>query len=94
MSPSKIQIDYSNNGGSTWIDYDASDANKIKLVTDGLGSTFKIGKAVNGATTINDQLRVTITSGAYFDIKKLAIWLSTSGCSGCTCTIEKASYTY
>ena len=94
MPASHIQIEYSNNGGSTWIDYGAADGEKIKLVTDGLSHYFKIGKAVNGATTINDQLRITITSGAYFEIKKLAIWLSTEGCTGCTCAVEKASYTY
>ena len=29
MPASKIQIDYSNNGGSTWIDYGAADGEKI-----------------------------------------------------------------
>lgn len=76
-----LTIEYSTNGGSTWTDYGATDIQKIGLFAGGQG--FYLGKhSAAGTSTLNDQLRVTISTGAagiYTVLNKIAIYMSTSG---------------
>ena len=58
--PAGITIEYSNDGGTTWFDYGASDGEKIYLVS-GIGKTFDIGKKTSNITT-SDQLRITLNA--------------------------------
>lgn len=88
LNPSTTAIEYSKNGGSTWIDYGATDTEKIALVS-GLSGSFVIGKSTTSqVATANDKLRITIeANGLYTTLNKFAIYLSTSGSTGCTCTV-------
>lgn len=84
-----ITIQYSTNGGSTWTDYGASDSAKVGLFSSGYG--FNIGKATKDTLTTNCMLRVIINTdafGVYTSLNKFVIYLSTSGCGGCYCTID------
>ena len=93
-NPKGITIEYSNDGGSTWHDYGASDEQKLRLTTT--GSEFTIGK-VKSSTPENDMLRITFDTSTdngincYSDLNKFVIKISTLGSSGCYCKIQKAT---
>lgn len=92
-NPRGITIEYSNDGGNTWHDYGASDAQKLRLTT--IGDSFRIGK-VKSSTPSNDMLRITIDTSTktgincYTILNKFVIKISTQGSVGCYCTIQKA----
>ena len=47
-----IVVEYSQDGGSTWLDYGASDAAKINLFSQTRATTFRLGKdSTKGAQT-------------------------------------------
>ena len=96
-----ITVEYTTDGGSTWIDYGASDVQKISLVTS--NTAFYIGKraasAMDGTMTnsncSNYQVRVTVSSinssgthKIYTTSKKLLINISSNGSSGCKIKME------
>lgn len=90
--PAGITIEYSNNGGSTWIDYGATNSEKIAFVS-GLSTNFFYGKRLSGACTTNDKLRITFDGFGceiYTTLKSVLIEFSTGGASGGTVLVEKA----
>ena len=94
-NPQGITIEYSNDGGNTWLDYGASDAQKLRLTT--IGNGFTIGK-VKSSTPSNDMLRITFDTtsnngiSCYTILNKFVIFISSSGSQGCYCTIQGAIY--
>lgn len=95
MNIAGITIEYSNDGGTTWVDYGASDAVKGSLVTT--TATIKIGGSSKtaGSVTANDMLRVTldgVDGGVYTAINKVHIWVTTNGSSNCTVSLESYDY--
>ena len=86
-----LTIEYSTDGGSSYTDYGATDAQKVGLFSS--GQSFYLGKHTsNGSCTTNDRLRVTIDTGAaniYTVLNKIAIYMSTSGAT-VQVLIEKA----
>lgn len=94
-NPNGITIEYSNDGGNTWLDYDASDDQKLRLTT--IGDAFTIGK-VKSSTPSNDMLRITFDTtsnngiSCYTILNKFVIYISSSGSQGCYCTIQGAIY--
>lgn len=92
ISPECITVEYSQDGGSTWLDYGLTDTKKTSLFTDNLTNICYLGKQTKPANVAN-QLRITVTGGAYFMMRKLAIYISTGGNGGCQCKVEKAKYT-
>ena len=89
-----ITIEYSRDSGATWLDYGASDATKLNLTSGASGAGLVIGKADSvDKATAEYQLRVTFNTsvcGIYTQLNKFCLYISTSGSSGVTCTIEKA----
>lgn len=87
-----VTIEYSTNGGSTWIDYGVSDTAKLALTST--GTNLYLGKhSTVGSGTANDRLRITFDSAItniYTQLNKFVLLISTSGASGVTCTIEAA----
>lgn len=94
-NPKGITIEYSNDGGSTWLDYGADDANKIALLSAIGTGPFSIGKHNTFDTvTINDQLRITVNANKCFfhtRLKKILINISGNGASGCRAKVESAT---
>lgn len=95
-NPDGINIEYSNDGGETWVDYEASDEMKIKLVS-GLGTTIYIGKKTYSAATVDDKVRITFTSNTisgnmhvYTYLRKLLINYNSLGASGATILVESS----
>ena len=81
LKPAGIAVEYSNDGGSTWLDYELSDANKTAIFANG-GSVYLGKHSTNGSSLIGDQLRITISTGAaavYSTLNKFAIYMSTNG---------------
>lgn len=89
-----ITIEYSTNGGSSWTDYGATDAQKVALFSS--GQSFVIGKSSSGSNTnANYMLRVTIdtdSAGIYSVLNKFCIYCSTNGSNGSYVTIDAAPY--
>ena len=82
-------VEYSRDGGATWVDYGATDTQK-KAIT-GQGTSFVIGKAdTSNLATEKYMLRLTLltTNAVYSELNKFAIYLSTNGATGCYCTIQ------
>lgn len=92
-NPAGITVEYSNDGGSTWTDYGASDASKIQLVS-GIDTAYFIGKHTTYNTvTVNDKLRITVnasTCGFYTALKKILIYVSTNGARGSYVELQKS----
>ena len=92
-NPKGITVEYSNDGGNTWLDYGASDAQKLRLTT--IRDSFTIGKE-KSSTPSNDMLRITFDTSSitginyYSRLNKFVINISTNGMNFCYCTIQKA----
>lgn len=86
-----IEVEYSKDGGTTWLDYGATDGQKISCFSS-LGTTFIAGKSSNdNPATENDQLRITLTqskANLYTQFNKFVFLISTNGSSGCKVTIQ------
>lgn len=95
--PEGITIEYSRDAGATWIDYEASDADKIALFTETpYTSGFVIGKSTSGdnCATKDCLLRIiydTYKAGLYTILLKFIIYVSTNGSEDCWVTIETAT---
>ena len=90
IKPAGVAIEYSRDGGTTWTDYQASDAVKTGLFS-GINQSILIGKAdSSNKATADYKLRITVSTSAaqiYSSLNKFIIYISTNGCTGCTCTI-------
>ena len=93
--PAGVIVEYSTDSGTTWLDYGATDEQKNKLFSSGsVFPNFIIGKNSTKSETIelkNYLLRVTIDTDSfqvYTTLNKFAIYVSTSGSTGCYCTID------
>lgn len=58
LTPNAIAVEYSNDAGSTWVDYDPSNGEKVGLVTTNSG--IHIGNASTVTTSL--RTRITITA--------------------------------
>lgn len=92
MDPAGIQVEYSTDGGTTWVDYGLSDTQKQSLVT--LQQTITTG-GPSAIASEDNKLRVTITAhnnyNLYFKARKILLLLSTEGVTVCKALIERAS---
>lgn len=95
-----ITIEYSTDGGTTWIDYGVDDEGKISLVSNILDTESspqkiicigKKGLSEKAATT--DMLRITLDAlkmNIYTYAKKVLININTNGATGCYVKISRA----
>lgn len=89
-NPKGISIEYSTDGGGTWQDYEASDDEKVSLVTTG-ATTFRFGKTDESESSTN-MLRITVNAldcHIYTALKKIIIRFETRG-NTCSVKFEKA----
>ena len=93
-NPNGITIEYSRDGGNTWLDYGSTDSEKKVLVSNPNKLSWYYGKHNIGTErTVNDQLRITINAskcGFYTNLKTVLIYGSTGGQNGCQVKIERA----
>lgn len=96
-NPRGITVEYSNDGGNTWKDYEASAEQKLKLTS--IGTSFYLGKHAVAPPSLSNMLRitfdVTVDKGiiCYTNINKFLINVSTAGMSNCYCTVQAAANT-
>ena len=85
LPASGIKVEYSVDGGATWVDYGATDAQKASLFAMQMGSatSFYTGKHTKKEEcTSKDQLRITITPvDRYASVNMLYLWVSVAGTS-------------
>ena len=89
--PAGISIEYSRDGGVTWIDYEATDKQKVELFTK--STVLYCGKAEldNSSATVGFQLRITITPilcNAYFSFNKIIMKINNIGTKNSWCTFK------
>ena len=86
----RIVVEYTRDGGTTWLDYGADNATKTALFTT--NASFLAGKSTTSEiATASCKLRITIknTSGKLYSvIQKIAMYVSTNGSTGCTVAIK------
>ena len=93
-NPAGITIEYTTDGGKTWLDYGNSDSQKVMLLSSN-GYSHYLGKAMSAHTNTNVGLRVTLDAhemGVYTFLRKILLNWTSSGVQGATVTFEKALY--
>lgn len=99
LPPDAITVEYSRDGGTTWIDYGLSDGVKTQMFS---GLTPSSGPTIGHITSTDSEncttdckLRITITTQpniVYATIKKIIINISTGYTTGSNVTIENSTY--
>lgn len=90
-NPAAISVEYSRDGGVTWIDYEATDEEKVNIFTT--NSLLYCGKSAPDGlfATVGYQLRITITPVActlYTKLNKIITEVSTNDADNCWCTFK------
>jgi hypothetical protein len=93
---SAVIVEYSQDGGTTWLNYAVADSTKINLL-NGNSSSIQVGGGGYAAGTnyTNYLVRLTInTSGQiYTTLNKFIVLVSSNGSSGSYCTIDARTQT-
>ena len=86
--PSNVDIEYSIDGGKTWLDYDSTIDRKWKLFS--LAADYTIGKCTSNNQSTDNLLRITMraANAIYTQIKKFIFYVSTNGSRKSYVTIE------
>lgn len=96
MPAAAITVEYSRDGGATWIDYGLTNAQKMNIFDhSGLAGLY-LGKATTKAdNNIKNMLRITIdatkSDGRYLSTDGMFTWMSSNG-NTTYVTLEVASY--
>ena len=97
IPPECVRIEYTRDGGETWLDYEASNENKTTLFSQTSAQpNLSVGKSYQeGMPDINCKLRVILNSrtlnnsvSVYTTINKFIIYCGTNGSSNCKCNIK------
>jgi hypothetical protein len=85
LPASGVKVEYSVDGGATWIDYGATDDQKASLFAMRMSSaaSFYTGKHTKAdECTTKDQLRITVTPvDRYASVNMLYLWVCVAGTS-------------
>ena len=91
-NPDGITIEYSRDGGNTWIDYGAANSDKVAVCST-IGCDFRTGGVTTGTTT-SYQLRVILNArdmGCYTRVTKMLVNISTDGTNGTKLKVEQST---
>lgn len=91
-----ITVEYTNDGGATWVNYDATEETKIKLISGISTVGLYYGKKTESSqiVTADDMLRITVNAwncGVYTSLRKILIEFATSGSINDFVKIESAT---
>lgn len=93
LPPSGIKLEYSNDGGATWLDYGTGDARKRKLASmPNPRNGYRLG-GPNASGALGDMLRITYepSDGRYGLVQSALVWVSTNGGSDLLCGVETST---
>lgn len=93
LPSSGIKLEYSNDGGDTWLDYGTGDAHKRKLASmPNPRNGYRLG-GPNASGALGDMLRVTYepSDGRYGLVQSALVWVSTNGGSDLLCGVETST---
>lgn len=88
-----VIIEYSRDAETTWVDYEATDEQKISLIS-GITQTIYIGKR-NIGQTVDDRVRITLTApdlGVYCESRRLLVNINTTYSTGCYVDVSLVNY--
>ena len=93
LPASGIKVEYSNDGGATWLDYGVGDADRRRLAS--MRDTriwYKLG-GPDALGAHGDMLRITYepSDGRYGFVRSALVWASTMGGSDLTCGVETST---
>lgn len=93
LPASGIKVEYSTDGGDTWLDYGVGDADRIRLAS--MRDTriwYKLG-GPDASGAHGDMLRITYepSDGRYGLVRSALVWASTMGGSNLTCGVETST---
>lgn len=93
LPASGIKVEYSNDGGATWLDYGVGDADRSRLAS--MRDTriwYKLG-GPDASGAHGDMLRITYepSDGRYGFVRSALVWASTMGGSNLTCGVETST---
>lgn len=82
--PQGITVEYTNDGGTTWKNYDVTDEIKINVISGISKTRLYYGKKTESSQTVtaDDMLRITVnafTCGVYTSIRKILIEFAAEG---------------
>lgn len=93
LPPSGIKLEYSTDGGATWLDYGSGDAYKRRLASmPNQRNGYRLGgPSASGA--LGDMLRITYepSDGRYGLVQSALVWVSTNGGSTLLCSVETST---
>lgn len=90
-NPAGISIEYSRDGGVTWLDYGATDQEKVELFTSQSRLTCGNAAIDKLPATVGYQLRITITpsnTNLHAELNKIIMYISANGGLNCWCTFK------
>lgn len=93
LPASGIKVEYSTDGGATWLDYGVGDADRSRLAS--MRDTriwYKLG-GPDASGAHGDMLRITYepSDGRYGFVRSALVWVSTMGGSNLTCGVETST---
>lgn len=93
LPPSGIKLEYSTDGGATWLDYGSGDAHKRRLASmPNPRNGYRLGgPSASGA--LGDMLRITYepSDGRYGLVQSALVWVSTNGGRTLLCSVETST---
>lgn len=93
LPPSGIKLEYSTDGGATWLDYGTGDAHKRRLASmPNPRNGYMLG-GPNASGAFGDMLRITYepVDGRYGLVQSALVWVSTNGGSRLLCSVETST---
>ena len=93
LPPSGIKLEYSNDGGATWLDYGADDADKLRIASmSNMHNGYKLG-GIYATGALGDMLRVTYepSDRRYGRVESALVRVSTKGGSNLLCSVETST---
>lgn len=96
MPAAAITVEYSRDGGATWVDYGLDNGAKMRIFDHSNGVNLYLGRASTKAdNNIKNMLRITVdatkSDGRYLSTDSMFTWMTSNGNTTCV-TLEVASY--
>ena len=93
LPASGIKVEYSTDGGATWLDYGAGDAARRRLASMRDTRVWYMLGGPDASGAYGDMLRITYepSDGRYGLARSALVWASTMGGSNLTCVVETST---